>query len=100
VSGREAYARYGAVAFKALAEVGGRPLWVTEAQQVVIGCDHEHYDEVLAVWYPSRAAFLKMVQIPWYQESLVHRDAALERASIIACAGADEPVLGVAGIES
>jgi len=40
---------------------------------------------VLAVWYSNRAAFLEMTGIPWYRDALVHRTAALEHASIIAC---------------
>jgi hypothetical protein len=48
---------------------------------------HDAYDEVLAVWYPKRAAFLEMTGIPCYRDALVHRTAALEHASIIACTG-------------
>lgn len=88
VSGREAYARYGAVALEHLDHVGARPLFATEAQQVVVGCDHDAYDEVIAVWYPSRTAFLEMIADPAYRAALVHRDAGLDHASLIACAPA------------
>lgn len=93
VSGREAYLRYGAVAVEAIAATGGRILWSTDATEVVIGCDHDRYDEVVAVWYPSRAAFLGLASYPGYVEALVHRDAALQQASLIATRGAPEPVL-------
>lgn len=93
VSGREAYRRYGAVAARALTEIGGRPLWSAPVEQVLVGCDHEAYDEVIAVWYPSRKAFLAMAQIPWYREALVHREAGMERAALIACAASAEPAL-------
>jgi hypothetical protein len=58
---------------------------------VLIGCDHDAYDEVLAVWYPNRAAFLEMTGIPWCRDALVHHTAALEHASIIACTGPPTP---------
>lgn len=93
VSGREAYLRYGVVAYQAIEHVGGRILWATSAQDVVIGCDHDRYDEVLAVWYPSRAAFLALSTYPGYMEAHVHRDAALEQATLLACAAGTEPVL-------
>ena len=55
VSGREAYLRYGVVAFAAIQSVGGEILWATDAAETVIGCEHDGYDEVVAVWYPSRS---------------------------------------------
>ncbi|MGZ6952573.1 MAG: hypothetical protein ACXVJX_10750 [Acidimicrobiia bacterium] len=44
VSGREAYLRYGAVAYAAILSVGGDILWATDAAETVIGCDHDDYD--------------------------------------------------------
>lgn len=93
VSGREAYQRYGEVALRAMAEVGARILWGVPTEEVFVGCDHDAYDEVLAVWYPNRAAFLEMTAIPWYRDALVHRNAALEHASILACTGPATPEL-------
>lgn len=89
ITGREAYRRYGEVALRAMAEVGGRVVWGAPTEQVFVGCEHDTYDEVLTVWYPSRAAFLTMISLPWYQDALVHRRAALEHASIIACTSSD-----------
>ncbi|HEY1738221.1 MAG TPA: DUF1330 domain-containing protein [Acidimicrobiia bacterium] len=93
VSGREAYMRYGLVAFAALGNVGARILWSTDAHEVVIGCEHDRYDEVIAVWYPSRAAFLRLAEHPGYLEALAHRTAALEQATLIACAASPTPEL-------
>ncbi len=93
VSGREAYLRYGAVALLAIDSVGGRILWSTDAEDVVIGCEHDQYDEVVAVWYPSRAAFLRLAEYPGYLEALAHRHASLEQAALIACAAAPTPEL-------
>ncbi|MCJ7671125.1 MAG: hypothetical protein MUP67_03640, partial [Acidimicrobiia bacterium] len=85
VSGRAAYLRYGAVALRAMREVGAQILFGVPTEAVFVGCDHDAYDEVLAVWYPSRAAFVEMTDIAWYRDALVHRTAALEHASILAC---------------
>ena len=93
LSGREAYLHYGVVAQAAIAHVGGRILWAAEANEVVIGCDHDRYDEVVAVWYPSRAAFLDLPTYPGYDEAHVHREAAVEQATLLAVTGEADPVL-------
>lgn len=95
VSGRTAYGRYGLVAAAAILSVGGRILWFTEGKQVAIGCpDDDYYNEVVAVWYPSRKAFLRLEEYPGYREALeTHRRAALESAVLLFCDANDEPVL-------
>lgn len=93
LTGAQAYLRYGAVAVEAIASTGGRIVWLSSTEAPFIGCDHEGYDEVVAVWYPSHAAFLALTDHPGYTEALAHRDAALERATVIPCAGAATPVL-------
>lgn len=92
-SGREVYNDYGAVAVQGLAHVGAKILWATEATTPLIGCDHDAYDEVLAIWYPSRAAFVELTNFPGYQDALVHRDAALAWSSLIPCVGSDDAAL-------
>jgi len=93
VSGREAYLRYGAVALRAMGEVGARILFGVPTEAGFVGCDHDAYDEVVAVWYPNRAAFVEMTNLAWYRDALVHRSAALEHASILACTGPATPEL-------
>ena len=94
VSGREAYLRYGIVAAQAIASVGGKILWLTEARNVAIGCEHERFDEVVAVWYPSRAQFLRIEEFPGYREAFeIHRRAAIDHAALLVCDAAAEPVL-------
>ena len=90
---REAYLRYGAVATEMLARIGGRILWHTSASSTVIGDESDLYDEVIAVWYPSAAAFIEMVSNPVYVEALPYRQAGLERAALIRCEADAEPVL-------
>lgn len=93
LSGREAYLHYGVVAQAAIAHVGGRILWAADAREVVIGCEHDRYDEGVAVWYPSRAAFMDLPTYPGYDEAHVHREAAVEQATLLAVSGEAEPVL-------
>jgi uncharacterized protein (DUF1330 family) len=95
VSGREAYLRYGIIAFAAIHAVGGRVLWAADAQEVAIGCDHDRYDEVVAVWYPSRAAFRALEHHPGYREAFeLHRRASIEQAALLFFAAGAEPRLG------
>lgn len=94
VSGREAYLRYGMIAFQAILSTGGRILWATDAEEVAIGCGHDRYDEVVAVWYPSRKAFLSLDEFPGYREAMeLHRRAALEQATLLFFRAGTEPKL-------
>ena len=83
-SGREAYARYGAQAAGHVEAVGGKPIWMGQVQQTVIGPSEEAWDEVLLVQYPSRKAFLAMAANPEYLACTVHRTAALADSRLIA----------------
>jgi hypothetical protein len=101
VSGRDAYARYGAVAMKAVDEVGGQLLWGSSAGEggPFIGDEErDRWDEVLCLWYPSRAAFFRMIGLDYYAASLVHRRAALERAAVFPVAAAEVPVLDLSAL--
>jgi uncharacterized protein (DUF1330 family) len=93
VTGREAYARYVEVAAAVLERVGGRILWYSQAERTVIGDRSDVYDEVIAVWYPSRAAFVALATDPEILAALPDRSAALERAALICCASGPEPIL-------
>ena len=88
VTGREAYERYGATALAVLSRVGGEVLWSARATMTVIGDEGEHWDEVIAVRYPSAQAFLDLALDPEIGAALAHRDAGLEHAALIRC---DEP---------
>lgn len=93
LTGEAAYLRYAVVAVAAIESVGGKVLWQAPTTAPIIGCDHERYDEVIAVWYPSRSAFLRLTDHPGYVEALAHRDAGLDQAAVIPCGGSDVPVL-------
>jgi uncharacterized protein (DUF1330 family) len=82
---RHAYERYGVVALQVLDRVGGRILWQAEAQATVIGDESDRYDEVIAVWYPSVAAFKELATDPEILAVREVRAGALERAALIRC---------------
>ena len=89
ISGEEAYyERYATGVAPHLERVGGRVLLACAAQDSVIGPADGEWDVVLAVQYPSRAAFLSMVTDPEYLKVHEHRAAALADSRLIACAAA------------
>ena len=77
VSGREAYARYGAAVQACLAAVGGKALYAGAVTELMLGEVDELWDMVALAQYPSRAAMKKMVQSPDYQAIEKHRVAGL-----------------------
>jgi hypothetical protein len=93
VSGHEAYLRYGVVALAVLARVGGKILWQADARLIVVGDETDSCDEVVAVWYPSLAAFVALATDQEILAARAHRAAGLERAALIACESGAEPVL-------
>jgi uncharacterized protein (DUF1330 family) len=93
VPGHEAYMRYGVVAIAVLARLGGKVLWQAEAKSTVVGDETDLYDEVVAVWYPSFAAFVALATDPDILAARPHRCAGLERATLIACGSGAEPAL-------
>jgi len=90
-----AYARYGEVAQRVLDRVGGRILWHAPVDGTVIGEGEERFDDVIAVWYPSAAAFLQLVADPELLAAREHRLEGRERAALLRCEGAAEAVLGL-----
>jgi len=93
VSGRDAYLRYGIVAARVLSRVGGRILWEAESKRTVVGEEGDRYEEVLAVWYPSAAAFIQLATDPELLAAHPHRAAGLDSAVILCCESGAEPVL-------
>ncbi len=86
LTGREAYLRYGMVAQKCVMEAGGSIVWGGNQKLVVVGDDADTWDQVICVRYPSRTAFVAMISRPDYLAASYHRDAALERTSLLCCA--------------
>ena len=78
--GRERYEEYGAAVLPLLEGVGGRLVFQGAAAPVVLGEDS--WDLVLLVEYPSRGAFLEMIQSPEYQAIAHVRSEALARGEL------------------
>jgi uncharacterized protein (DUF1330 family) len=83
ISGREAYAQYSTAASKCVAKVGGRLVWIGDAQGVVIGPQDEQWDLIFLVRYPSIETFIEMIGSAAYQEIVVHRSSALKDSRLI-----------------
>jgi uncharacterized protein (DUF1330 family) len=77
LSGREAYARYGAGVQACLAAVGGKALYAGAVTELMLGQVDELWDMVALAQYPSRAAMMEMIQSPGYQAIERHRVAGL-----------------------
>lgn len=88
-----AYARYGEVAQRGLERIGGRILWHAPIKGTVIGEDEERFDDLIAVWYPSAAAFLDLITDAEYLQGRDDRLDGLERAVLLRCHAADDAVL-------
>jgi len=82
---RDSYQRYAAVAFEVLGEVGGSVLWYTPGERTVVGEPGERWDEVIAVRYPSVAAFLSLVADSRIAEVRTDRAAGLDQATLVLC---------------
>ncbi|MFN3232091.1 MAG: DUF1330 domain-containing protein [Alphaproteobacteria bacterium] len=83
-TGKEAYTHYGSLAGPFVEAVGGKPVTMLFPKHILIGDKAEDWDELLVVEYPSREAFLSMINDPAYQATAHHRTAALERSALIA----------------
>jgi uncharacterized protein (DUF1330 family) len=78
--GRERYLEYGVAVTPLLEKAGGRVVFQGEASPVVLG--EESWDLVLLVEYPTRGAFLEMIQSPEYQAIAHLRTEALSRGEL------------------
>ena len=84
VDGAELYKCYKQKAAELLKQVGGKLLWIGNSDQYIIWGDNDKWDEVLLSEYPSRAAFLKMISLPEFEEVQKDRKASLNSTVLIA----------------
>ncbi len=82
-----AYLDYMAALHHAVEAGGGKVLWQSEVAEHVIGCDHDAYDEVLAVWYPSHAAFVELPKADGADLMFEGRAVCVANAAIVALPG-------------
>ena len=90
LTGREANARYNAL--PVILEIGGRPVFVAEVEQQLLGDDTE-WDQVAIVLYPSREAFVSMLERPDFQETSIHKDAGVEKSIVLVTSARELPAI-------
>lgn len=78
--GRPSYDSYGREIQPFLEKVGARLVYLGDCSTAVVAPDAHHWDAVLLVRYPSRAAFCAMVADPDYQRITHLRTEALSDA--------------------
>ena len=78
ITGREAYAKYGAVASESIQKVGGRMIVSGQVTGVLLGEIEENWDMIALVEYPSLAAFRNMTTLPEFTAASRHRTAGLK----------------------
>ena len=71
---------------------GGAVLWRSTVIDAVIGCDHDDYDEILAVWYPSHTAFLDLPKADGAALMFESRRLCVANATILALPADREPL--------
>ncbi len=84
LAGVEAYRLYGEPMRRIVEERGGRFLWMGRVDSVVIGASDTPFDAIALVEYPSRRAFVEIVNDPRVREIGAHRAAGLEGQWLIA----------------
>ena len=82
---RDAYKRYSELTMPLIKARGGTVLWAGNNEGVAFGdAQADRWDYVVLVRYPSRAAFLDMMQSPDYAAANLHREVAVEKHVILA----------------
>lgn len=84
-SGWEAYLRYSKLSIKLIKAQGGTIIWTGDAEAVALGAPDRHrWDYVALVRYPSRAAFLAMMNGADYATANVERENGCADHAIVA----------------
>ena len=84
-SGWDAYLRYSRLTITQIKARGGTIIWAGDAEAVALGVPDKHrWDYVALVRYPSRAAFLAMMQSPDYAVANVERENGCADHAIVA----------------
>ena len=85
LSGREAYALYGAGFDKVMTPLGTQIIYSGEIRGFLIGVGEDEWDSVALIKYPSTDVMLDMFRNESYQEIQIHREAALEGQLLLEC---------------
>ena len=87
VSGREAYDRYSAAAGPFVVNCGGRVVFGTPVDQVMIGPPQSDWDIAAIMYFPTRRDFIDMLSNAEFQFASRHRKAALADHMMLHLAG-------------
>ena len=88
ITGMEAFGRYGEIAGKFITELGGRVVFSTPVDQVMIGPSELSWDMAAIMYFPTRTGFMEMLSNPEFQAASRHRKAALANHTMLHLAGA------------
>ena len=84
-SGWDAYLRYSKLTIRLIKAQGGTIIWTGDAEAVALGVPEQHrWYYVALVRYPSRAAFLAMMNSPDYAAANIERENGCADHAIIA----------------
>ena len=84
-SGWDAYLRYSKMSMPLIKGVGGTVLWAGDAEGFSYGSyPGGCWNYVVLVRYPSRAAFLEMIESEPYAKANIHRDNGVDDHLIVA----------------
>jgi hypothetical protein len=86
------YRAYMAILQQTVERVGGQVLWRAHVDGQPIGCEHDGVHEILAIWYPSHAAFLTLSKAPGADEMLRLRKVCVDHAILHRCRGEQFPM--------
>jgi uncharacterized protein (DUF1330 family) len=82
---RAAYQRYSEITMPLIKARGGTVLWAGNGEAVAFGDpETDRWDYIVLVRYPSRAAFVDMVNSADYAAANRHREQAVSRHVIVA----------------
>ena len=77
-SGQQAYGEYAKVILPLINKIGGKIIYAGRSDLHFVGDKEQDYDNLVIVRYPSRGAYLSMVNSDAYQAVIKHRIAGLE----------------------
>ncbi|MCH7737642.1 MAG: hypothetical protein IH872_09625 [Chloroflexi bacterium] len=81
------YLTYMAAIDASVGRVGGKVIWRTPVSGQPVGCEHDGVDEILAVWYPSHAAFLRLRTVAGSEDMYRLRKLCVANSVIHRCPG-------------
>ncbi len=98
LTGAEAYALYGEMVGKIIADMGGRTIFSGVPRVMVIGDGEPEWDAVAIIEYPDIDGFRKMTTSEEYQVAHVHREAGLAHQLLINCLSQEQVAAMVGGV--